>query len=565
MIKRTILYLAVLLGQLVLSIEVSRSLAHDEISPEITNNSHPTNPGMFVRLMPTGLAYLREAGAKVVNEEVPKLTLPTIMEIVEVGELSISRATVTKYWAPEEYDLDLVRPNTFTWSMSKMHVRAMGDFVARLQGAFPLPSVPIQGQFEALLSNIGITTSVRMTRNRLGAPQVESVHCKSEIGFVDLEIGKTGLITDLLINTFKAFLITHFKPRVEQRMCIMIQDIINQDTNRILSTMPLKIRISDNELDIIGEKFHVTRRKSTSQGGQQERDNTLINFVNGLRDKDLVLDYGLLGDPLISKRAIAIKAKGEISWRGTGGTPFSPPSFLISTPHGTHMIEFYGTDYIFNSLLYHAYKQRYMDLTISPESSTHLKNVLQTTCATGFCIGETLGALGEQYPNREVEVHFTTTKVPYMIFSENSTRIHLHGEADLYLRPQIRSRSKQQVLKTNLTMTSDVRLWVNGTRVVGNSTLEKLEFKLIETTIEDVDQSAVGDLGFLGTEFLENLFTEALQVGIVMPSIKGVVLKNPKLSIHDRHMIVRSYFTLNEKYAGRIIHGAVKQTLSSGG
>ncbi|VDK27932.1 unnamed protein product, partial [Anisakis simplex] len=69
------------------------------------------------------------------------------------------------------------------------------------------------------------------------------------------------------------------------------------------------------------------------------------------------------------------------------------------------MAEFYGTDYIANSLLFHAFEQKYMDVNVGPESSPQLKNLLLTSC-DGFCIGEFLGALSEQYPHREVEVQF---------------------------------------------------------------------------------------------------------------------------------------------------------------
>lgn len=37
--------------------------------------------------MPTGLAYLREIGMKVVNDEVLKISLPTITETIEQGQV----------------------------------------------------------------------------------------------------------------------------------------------------------------------------------------------------------------------------------------------------------------------------------------------------------------------------------------------------------------------------------------------------------------------------------------------------------------------------------------------
>lgn len=75
------------------------------------------------------------------------------------------------------------------------------------------------------------------------------------------------------------------------------------------------------------------------------------------------------------------------------------------------MAEFYGTDYIVNSMLYHAYRQHFLDIIVGPESSPQLRDVLQTTCPSGFCIGEFLGELGEQYPNQNIEIQFTAKKV----------------------------------------------------------------------------------------------------------------------------------------------------------
>ena len=75
------------------------------------------------------------------------------------------------------------------------------------------------------------------------------------------------------------------------------------------------------------------------------------------------------------------------------------------------MAEFFATDYLANSMLYHAFLQKYMDVTVGPESSAQLKGILQTTCPSGFCIGEFLGSFGAQYPNRQVEISFSARKV----------------------------------------------------------------------------------------------------------------------------------------------------------
>uniref|UniRef100_A0A0M3IN96 BPI1 domain-containing protein n=1 Tax=Ascaris lumbricoides TaxID=6252 RepID=A0A0M3IN96_ASCLU len=156
-----------------------------------------------MRLMPTGLAYLREIGMKVVNDEILRIQLPTITESVDAGQVSIYDAIVTKYWAPPEYSLELTPPSMFSWSMAKMHIRASGDFEASFNNPLLLPTVPIQGQFETLLGHIALTIAVKMGRTNSGTPLVQSTYCHAEVGYVDLNVKNTGVITDFFINSFK--------------------------------------------------------------------------------------------------------------------------------------------------------------------------------------------------------------------------------------------------------------------------------------------------------------------------------------------------------------------------
>uniref|UniRef100_A0A1I8BSM6 BPI2 domain-containing protein n=1 Tax=Meloidogyne hapla TaxID=6305 RepID=A0A1I8BSM6_MELHA len=511
-----------------------------DISPLLFQNTNAENGGFFVRVMPTGLAYLREIGMKVVNDEILKINLPTITETIDTGQVSIFGAYVSKYWPPVDYSLDLITPDTFTWRMSKMHLRSNGNFDARLNGALLLPSVPIQGQFESLLGHLGLSIS----------------------------------------------------PTVEQRICQMIEGIINNDLNYILSTMPLKIRINEHQLDLIGKSFGINKSIENQQSSslnlkkfkrnhrqriprqQQKQKNSvnllreafpnnssLLNFVSNLQNQNLVLNFALIDDPFVSQGTIMIKSRGEISFNGIGETPFSAPNVLIPQPQGVHMAEFFGTDYIANSMLYHAYKQKYMDIIVGPESSPRLKDILKTTCLTGFCIGEYLGSLGNQFPDREVEIHYSAKKAPIMVFVEGKARFRLHGKMDLFVRPKNITQQKEQILRSETTLTSNVNLWIEKTQILGNASVENLDFRLIEANIHDVDQNTFGDLGLFGAEFLEKLLTEILQMGLILPSMKGVVLRSPKLSIHERYIKVQTYFKLDELYAKRLVQGAVRQTL----
>ncbi|CAK5041925.1 unnamed protein product [Meloidogyne enterolobii] len=497
---------------------------YPDISPLLFQNTNIGNGGFFVRVMPTGLAYLREIGMKVV---------------------SIFGAYVSKYWPPVDYSLDLITPDTFTWRMSKMHLRSNGNFEARLNGALLLPSVPIQGQFESLLGHLSLSISVKMFRNLQGSPQVQLLFCAAQVGYVDLNVRNSG-------------------PTVEQRICQMIEGIINNDLNSILLTMPLKIRINERQLDLIGKSFGINTEENLNKKRRNRRqrippspkppppkqhqlfnssssssinllkeafpsNSSLLNFISNLQNKNLILNFALIDSPFVSQGTIMIKSFGEISFNGIGETPFFAPNVLIPQPQGVHMAEFFGTDYIANSMLYHAYKQKYMDIIVGPESSPRLKDILKTTCQTGFCIGEYLGSLGHQFPDREVEIHYSAKKAPIMVFVEGKARFRLHGKMDLFVRPKNITQQKEQILRSETTLTSNVNLWIEKTQILGNASVENLDFRLIEANIHDVDQNTFGDLGLFGAEFLEKLLTEILQMGLILPSMKGVVLRSPKL------------------------------------
>lgn len=71
-------------------------------------------------------------------------------------------------------------------------------------------------------------------------------------------------------------------------------------------------------------------------------------------------------------------------------------------------------------------------------------------------------------------------------------------------------------------------LQIDEFRVTGNASVETLDFKLRETIIKDVTQETLNDLSLFAAEFLQNILTEILKIGITMPKMKGVMLKNPK-------------------------------------
>uniref|UniRef100_A0A914XJ61 Lipid-binding serum glycoprotein N-terminal domain-containing protein n=1 Tax=Plectus sambesii TaxID=2011161 RepID=A0A914XJ61_9BILA len=445
-------------------------IGQDVIHPKLKTGTKPENPGMRLRLMPTGLAYLREFGMKVISQEVPRIVLPSITENVDGARVTIKGARIDKYWAPEEYNLDLHPPNRFVWSMNQMHVRSTGQFQYGLRVApasspllnagglfgrlgstildtaasFPLlqTEAEVSGTFEALLGEMSMAISVALSSTEAGAPFVQIDSCQLAIGYIDMNVRNTGILTDLVINTLKNLLTLRIKPMIEQRMCERIQSIIGKDVNRIMATMPLHVRLDQQQYDIIGSTLDNAGLPSGRPGVSKRLlnkqipkiDTSALNFIQNLRNQPMSIDYRLITSPFIDTGTITMFCKGEISWLGRGGTPFYPPDITVPLPQGAEMIQFFGTDYIANSMMYHAFQQKFLEMIIGPESSKQLSGMLKTTCDSGFCLGDVLGELGTAYPNREVEVRFSADKAPALFFEEGKATIGVTGFVRIFVR-----------------------------------------------------------------------------------------------------------------------------------
>lgn len=103
--------------------------------------------------------------------------------------------------------------------------------------------------------------------------------------------------------------------------------------------------------------------------------------------ESLFLDYSLVTTPKATSQFIEVQSKGEISYKGLGGTPFSPVVKPFPTSRDEpKMLEVVVSDYLLNSLLYHA--NRYFELLLTIfiilKYSIFFNNFLDPSFSTWF-------------------------------------------------------------------------------------------------------------------------------------------------------------------------------------
>lgn len=141
-----------------------------------------------------------------------------------------------------------------------------------------------------------------------------------------------------------------------------------------------------------------------------------------------------MGDPVVTEQYLETKHKGEISYKGKGGTPFNPASMQIHS-RSERMVHAFASDYIFNSLLYQASVNNHLMFDLNETSASDLQEFLQFTCADSSCLGGILPQLKEKFPNHVGEVRLESGEMPYVIFDEGKMRAEMkEGQLGIYAR-----------------------------------------------------------------------------------------------------------------------------------
>jgi len=119
--------------------------------------------------------------------------------------------------------------------------------------------------------------------------------------------------------------------------------------------------------------------------------------------ENMALDFSLVKQPSLDASSAKVGLKGEMSWHGSGGTPFGP------IPLGTYLqktslkqFSMHMSDFTLNSMFYHAYKQKKLKMTLSAQQNPEFKNFFRSECPADsnneICIGSILPEVTSAYP-----------------------------------------------------------------------------------------------------------------------------------------------------------------------
>ncbi|VDN01226.1 unnamed protein product [Thelazia callipaeda] len=259
-------------------------------------------------------------------------------------------------------------------------------------------------------------------------------------------------------------------------------------------------------------------------------------------------------------------------------TPFNPP-VMLTTNDSSRMIYFYGSEYLFNSLLFHAYEGDRMiveiDESVLPKP---YKSVVRTSCErndvsvknflSSLCLGTLIPELAIRYPNMTSSFVLLPHQVPEFGLSRGVTSIDLKSLFrifNVYFSGRIliyidEGNRKKQILVTAADLQADLRLLVENEKFAAALKLNKFDvsfvinlkkqsmiLRLHRSAVRGLNGDSIAQLAPLAKTFLGPQLAKALKKGVPFPLKDSVEFIDPQVIVHDRFIEVATDFRLGEK------------------
>ncbi|KAF1763630.1 hypothetical protein GCK72_011897 [Caenorhabditis remanei] len=460
-----------------------------------TNGQSPakyTNETLKVRLNVPFFKFFSKNGHHVVDEEIPKITIPEIKlpfsSSIGKGVVKTNDLKIEKFSSPK---IDFNLSNTgIRWWTSGGAIKLSGKWHAKFT---ELITIRDKGWLNAYAT--GIQMNISAAAYQLdGQPQVRIGECTVQIQKLDVEIG--GSVISWLVNLFETPFSKLIKKVINEQACTAARGILIDEANRFLHSLPSHVDI--------GANFYV--------------DYFLTENPHATRD---FTEFDLAADIVYGKSVCHPVKVGN--WTDASDSPGMLTTWMsVSIP---------------NCLIESAHQNQLVKVLISKDISV-AEPYLRTSCGfLGLCIGKFFKKLRTDYPNNHVDLFFHTYSTPYFEMSEkDGVMLNMSLAVDLFINPY--AKTKENILARLVVDTqSDVEPYLNNTRIHGhllNSTITaRVEFSNIGTVSGAFLRAFSSVLSMTAREAVRSV----LGVGIPIPSYDNVTIADSShIEVFDQYL-----------------------------
>uniref|UniRef100_A0A7E4ZUG4 BPI2 domain-containing protein n=1 Tax=Panagrellus redivivus TaxID=6233 RepID=A0A7E4ZUG4_PANRE len=521
------------------------------VVPKEDWNTQYGNPGVKLRLTRKGAEHVKDVGVKLLNEQLAQLRGFRVRHPFSQpgfsGTITVSDIRTLRYTPPTAAYLRFQEPSYLILAIENAAISLDGRFLGE-SGVFQVPGY-VHGDL------VGMTVSVVVSFKALpdGLMSVQVVNCSTVVAQVHFSLEPEGPLGPV-VKAFEAQINDAIRERIPSIFCRGLQDIIEKNSPEMFKHLA-QAHLSDHFQGISTDSVVI--------------DRFIRRFTAGL-----YIDNHNIADPIVTSEYFETQQRGELTYTDSASrTPFFPKP-MPTEADSERMLYLYGSEYTLNSLLYHAYEND--RLTMSLEESAlpdKFKGFIKTTCdlgrdgadddiVSGLCVGQLIPSIAENYPNTTTKFVLLPASLPEVSFFKGLSTMDVKTRILTYVFDKKTQRDKQ-ILVSSADGIADIRLAAEDGRFAGDLKLRKLGVRLHRSAIGGIDPSSISQLAPLAKTFLGPQLSSGLKRGFPYPLQDSITFLQPELTIHDGYARLATDFILGEtKLREKVIEAfeRIKQT-----
>ncbi|CAD6187979.1 unnamed protein product [Caenorhabditis auriculariae] len=436
--------------------------------------------------------FFSKSGHHVVDQEIPKITIPNISFPITTplgaGSVSTDELKIDKFSTPH---IDfLLTSSGISWGSRGGGVKLRGLWGAEFT---QVVTVRDSGWVQAIATDIRLNLSAKVFALD-GKPQIDIGECTVDIVHLDVQIG--GSVISWLVNLFRTPFSALLKTVIHNQACVAAQGILLEESNKFLHSLPSHVDLGKH---FYADYYLVANPRSTDE------------FVEVILSADVV--YG----------NTTCKSSSNVSWSEAGVNP--------------GMVTMWIADAVPNCFLASIHRGQLVQLLLT-KNSPNFAGYLRTSCGLlSLCVGRFFPGL-KQFPNQFVDVLFHTYKEPLLVSDpKKGLLLNMTIAVDLYINP-MKTHPHDVLARIGLnTSTSVFPKLLPGGKIGGDLGYSNLDLYGVFSSIGEISPRFLRAFDSLLRETSKELVRTILRLGFPIPSLDNVtVADTTKIGVLNGHI-----------------------------
>jgi len=256
-------------------------------------------------------------------------------------------------------------------------------------------------------------------------------------------------------------------------------------------------------------------------------------------------------------------------------------------------VDFYLTDYVANSLLYHAHRKKSLDILVNDKNAT-LKQHLQTNCpknAPNPCLGNIyyfvmlmntmtnvsffhyisgnqFSEINKKFTTQSAQFVVTNQNAPFVIFTPNGNNFTSNQTIDFVAKNKTAKDEKFLSISSTIQAILNFNVGQNGTLNVNLNQLNLTNATIVSTTLSGDKNAMIKN----ATDFYQNFFVQKILVprlaqGFILVDNGNQVLLplsvQPKITFGQRVAVLSGPMNIDQSKLQKLAEKALQNVQGS--